>query len=82
MLLQDLVALALIKAKVSTKRIIIVSAIIYVFFLFVFLHMFHRIFHNGWITFFNFLFIAGYMYFDMLDHIKEINAEKERSFLK
>jgi hypothetical protein len=78
MLVQDLVALALIKANVSKKRIIIVSAIIYVFFLFVFLNMFHRIFHNWWITFFNFFLIGGYMYVDMLDHIKEINAEKER----
>lgn len=82
MLLPDLVALALIKAKVSKKRIIIVSAIIYIFFLFVFLHMFHKIFHNWWITFYNFLFIGAYMYVDMLDLIKEINAEIKRRAVK
>ena len=77
MLAQELIALALIKAKVPKKRIIIVSTCVYFFFLFILLNMFHRIFHNWLITMVNFISIGAYMYADTRNVIKEINAEIE-----
>ncbi len=82
MLVTQLTAHALIKAKVAKKKIIIVLAVIYVFFLLVFLNMFHKVFHSWWITAFNFLFMGGVMYLEMLYLIKFINSEKENSQLK
>lgn len=82
MLVTQLTAHALIKAKVLKKQIIAVLTVIYVFFLLYFTNMFHRIFHSWQITVFNFLFIAGLMYLDMLYLIKFINSEKENRQLK
>ena len=75
MLLDELIAHALIKAKVPKKWIIIVSDSIHILFFFVFINTFHRIFHSWLITMFNFIFIGAYMYFDTRYVIKEINAE-------
>lgn len=82
MLVTQLTAHALIKAKVPKKQIIIVLAIIYVFFLLYFTNMFHRIFHSWWITVFDFFFMGGLMYLEMFYLIKFINSEKERICLK
>ena len=82
MLVTQLTAHVLIKAKVPKKHIIIVLVIIYGFFLLWFTNMFHRIFHTWWITVFNFFSIGGLMYFEMLYLIKFINSEKENSRLK
>jgi len=76
MLVTQLTAHVLIKAKVPKKHIIIVLVIIYGFFLLWFTNMFHRIFHTWWITVFNLLFMGGIMYGEMLYLVKFINSEK------
>jgi hypothetical protein len=82
MLVTHLITDALIKARVRKKRIIIVLVIIYCFSLLVLTNMFHKFFHEWWITVFNFFSIGGLMYFEMLYLIKFINSEKENSRLK
>jgi hypothetical protein len=78
MLVTQLIADALVKARVKKKRIIIVLALIYGFCLLVLTNMFHRAFQTWWITSIDFFFIGGLMCLEMKYLIKFINSEKER----
>lgn len=82
MVVTDIIAHLLIKATVKKRNIIFVSAVIYGFFLFWFLTMFHKIFHSWLVTSANFLFIGGWFYLDLRYLIKFINSQQEQNRLK